>query len=217
MRGHQPVMEHKMLMPVETRHIYLLMNHGPVTLITSAHGGARNVMAASWVMPLDFDPPKVVAVIDKATCTRQLIDRSGVFGVNLPRRALAAQTLTAGHVSALTSASVTIDDKIDALGLKSFPARHLDLPLIEGCAAWLECRVLPERHVETVYDLFVAEVVAAWADERCFANGRWLGSEPAMRSPATLHYVAGGQFFESGPVFEVEEVPLRANPRDLRG
>lgn len=206
-----------MLMPVETRHIYLLMNHGPVTLITSAHGGARNVMAASWVMPLDFDPPKVVAVIDKATCTRQLIDRSGVFGVNLPRRALAAQTLTAGHVSAMAPDSGTIGDKIDALGLKSFPGRHLDLPLIEGCAAWLECRVLPQRQVETAYDLFVAEVVAAWADERCFANGRWLGSEPATPSPATLHYVAGGQFFESGPVFEVEQAPLRANTRDLSG
>jgi flavin reductase (DIM6/NTAB) family NADH-FMN oxidoreductase RutF len=206
-----------MLLPVETRHIYLLMNHGPVTLITSAHGGARNVMAASWVMPLDFDPPKVVAVIDKATRTRQLIDGSGVFGVNLPTRAIVAQALTAGHVSAVASEGGTIDDKIDALGLKSFPARHLDLPLIEGCAAWLECRVLPERHVETAYDLFVAEVVAAWADERCFANGRWLGSEPATPSPATLHYVAGGQFFESGPLFEVEQVPLRANTRDLRG
>ncbi len=206
-----------MLLPVETRHIYLLMNHGPVTLITSAHGGARNVMAASWVMPLDFDPPKVVAVIDKATRTRQLIDRSGVFGVNLPTRAIAAQALTAGHVSAAAFEAGTIDDKIDALGLKSFPAHHLDLPLIEGCAAWLECRVLPERHAEAAYDLFVAEVVAAWADERCFANGRWLGGEPAAPRPATLHYVAGGQFFESGPLFEVEQVPLRSNTGDLRG
>jgi flavin reductase (DIM6/NTAB) family NADH-FMN oxidoreductase RutF len=35
-------------------------------------------------MPLDFDPPKLVVAIDRATCTRQLIDRSGMFGVNLP-------------------------------------------------------------------------------------------------------------------------------------
>jgi flavin reductase (DIM6/NTAB) family NADH-FMN oxidoreductase RutF len=174
-------------------------------------------MAASWVMPLDFDPPKVVAVFDKATRTRQLIDASGIFGVNLPTRAIAAQALTAGHVSAVAFEGGAIDDKIDALGLKSVAARHLDLPLIEGCAAWLECRVLPQRQVETAYDLFVAEVVAAWADERCFANGRWPGGEPAAPSPATLHDAAGGQFFESGPLFEVEQVPLRASADDPLG
>ena len=43
---------------------YLLLNHGPVTLISSAHQGRRNVMAASWAMPLDFDPPKIAVVID---------------------------------------------------------------------------------------------------------------------------------------------------------
>ena len=34
------------------------------TLVTSAAGGRRNVMAAAWVMPIDFDPPKIAAVID---------------------------------------------------------------------------------------------------------------------------------------------------------
>jgi flavin reductase (DIM6/NTAB) family NADH-FMN oxidoreductase RutF len=31
---------------------YLLLNHGPVTLVTSAHAGGANVMAAAWAMPL---------------------------------------------------------------------------------------------------------------------------------------------------------------------
>ena len=46
---------------------YLLLNHGPVTLVSSAAGGRRNVMAAAWAMPLDFAPPKVAVVIDKST------------------------------------------------------------------------------------------------------------------------------------------------------
>ena len=45
--------------PVEPAKAYRLLNHGPATLISSAFGGQRNVMAASWVTPLDFDPPKV--------------------------------------------------------------------------------------------------------------------------------------------------------------
>ena len=204
-----------MRLPVEPRHAYLLLNHGPVTLITSAHGGARNVMAASWVMPMDFDPPKLVVVIDRATCTRQLIDRSGMFGVNLPTRALAAQALAAGRFSAFELEHDAAVDKIDALGLKSFAGRCLDVPLIEGCAAWLECRVIHEPRIETAYDLFVAEVITAWADERYFVNGRWLGVEAGTPRPATIHYVAGGQFFDSGPLFEIEPAPLQIVPSDV--
>lgn len=37
---------------VELSKSYLLLNHGPVTLVSSAHGDAQNVMAAAWAMPL---------------------------------------------------------------------------------------------------------------------------------------------------------------------
>ena len=53
---------------------YLLLNHGPTVLVSSAHGGRRNVMAAAWNMALDFDPPKVAVVIDKTTLTRELVE-----------------------------------------------------------------------------------------------------------------------------------------------
>lgn len=36
---------------------YRLLNHGPTVLVTSAAGRRRNVMAAAWAMPVDFDPP----------------------------------------------------------------------------------------------------------------------------------------------------------------
>ena len=55
---------------------YKLLNHGPVTLVSSAHQGRRNVMAASWAMPLDFSPPKVAVVIDKGAYTRGLVEGS---------------------------------------------------------------------------------------------------------------------------------------------
>jgi hypothetical protein len=49
---------------VELSRATQLMNHGPETIITSAHGERSNIMAASWAMPLDFSPPKVVAYAD---------------------------------------------------------------------------------------------------------------------------------------------------------
>lgn len=58
--------------PVELAKAYLLLNHGPVTLVSSAHLKRRNLMAASWAMPLDFNPPKVAVVIDRQMLTRDL-------------------------------------------------------------------------------------------------------------------------------------------------
>ena len=72
-----------------------------------------------------------------------------------------------------------------------------DLPFVEGCAGWLACRLLPEPHNQQTYDLFIGEVVAAWADTRVFRDGHWQfeQSGPEWRS---LHYVAGGHFYAIG-------------------
>ena len=70
---------------VELAKAYRLLNHGPVTLVTFVHEGAGNVMAASWVMPLDFDPPKLVLVLDRNTYSRCLLEGSGTFVINLPK------------------------------------------------------------------------------------------------------------------------------------
>lgn len=180
--------------PVALAKSYLLLNHGPVTLISSAHGDYRNVMAASWVMPLDFDPPKVAVVIDKNAYTRKLIEASGEFVINIPCREIADKVLAAGSETGQTM------DKLAQFELIATEASHVEAPLIEGCVAWLECRIIPEAHNQGHYDLFIAEVVAAWADERAFQNGRWHFPQEALR---TIHYAAGGQFFETGKSFEV--------------
>ena len=68
----------------------------------------------------------------------------------------------------------------------------LGAPLLEGSAAWLECRLLPEPATQQTYDLFLGEVVAAHADSRVFSNGRWhFEGHDALR---TIHHVAGGHF-----------------------
>ncbi len=168
---------------------YLLLNHGPVTLVTSRSGERTNVMAASWAMPLDFDPPKVVVVIDRETLTRELVGESREFALNIPPRELADSVVAVG------SRSGRDGDKWAGEGLATLPADRIGAPLVDGCIAWLECRLLEERDVERKYDLFIAEVVAASADDRVFSGGRWHFDDPALK---TVHYVAGGQFFTIG-------------------
>lgn len=177
---------------------YKLLNHGPVTLVSSAHQGRRNVMAASWAMPLDFSPPKVAVVIDKGAHTRGLVEGAGEFVLGIPGKALA------GAVVAVGSCSGRDGDKFARLGLATAPAEKVGAPLVEGCAAWLECRVQPQPENERRHDLFIARVEAAWADPDIFSDGRWHFPDEARR---TLHYVAGGQFFVTGEAFEVTPLP----------
>jgi flavin reductase (DIM6/NTAB) family NADH-FMN oxidoreductase RutF len=179
--------------PVPLALSYRLLNHGPTTLVTSAHDGRRNVMAASWSMPLDFSPPKVLLVIDRSTLTRELVDASGEFVLNVPCRAIAAQTLAAGSKSGREA------DKFAELGLETVPARLVAAPLIAGCVGWLECRVISEPHNQQAYDLFIAEVVAAWANPAVFSDGRWHFDDESRR---TIHYQAGGNFFLTGEPFD---------------
>ena len=172
---------------------YLLLNHGPTVLVSSAHAERRNVMAAAWNMALDFDPPKVAVVIDKATLTRELVEGSGEFVLNVPSRAQAGVTLAVGTTDGREV------DKFRMPGVSGVAASAVAAPLIEGCIAWLECRVIPEPHIQQTYDLFLGQVVAAWADPEVFSDGRWHFPDNQRRS---IHYLAGGNFFATGDTFE---------------
>lgn len=178
-----------MRIPVDLRHASRLLNHGPTVLVASSDGTHRDVMAAAWNMPLDFSPPKVAVVIDKPTFTRELVAASRSFVLSVPCAAQVDAVVGVGNTSGREV------DKFARFGLGAEPASLVPAPLISGCLAWLECRVYPEPHVEATYDLFLAEVVAAWADDDAFRDGHWQDGPEHRRA---LHHLGGGQFFTSG-------------------
>jgi flavin reductase (DIM6/NTAB) family NADH-FMN oxidoreductase RutF len=181
---------------VALRHASRLINHGPTVLVTSAHGGARNVMAAAWSMPVEFEPPRIAVVIDKNTYTRELVMASGAFAICLPGAALADLTYAVG------SASGRSLDKFARHGITTRPGPVLGMPLIEsGCAAWMECRLMHEPHTEDAYDTCFGEVVAAAADERIFSRGHWNFSEDNA-ALQTIHHLGGGNFVRAGGVLK---------------
>ncbi|HEX6812328.1 MAG TPA: flavin reductase family protein [Planctomycetota bacterium] len=178
--------------PVAGKHAWVLLNHGPTTLISTAHAGRRNVMAAAWVMPIDFEPCKLAAVIAADTWTRELLLGSRECVVHAPTTAQVELT------NAVGTRSGRAGDKFEQLGIATEKASVVAAPLVSGCAAWLECRVLDEPDVQDRYDLFVLECVAAWADDTLFANGRW---RFAADGPRTIHHEKGGVFFATGERF----------------
>lgn len=184
--------------PVALQHASRLINHGPTVLVTSALGGRRNVMAAAWSMPVEFTPPRIAVVIDKSTFTRELVVASGAFALCLPGAALVDFTYAVGQ------ASGRAQDKFAEHGIVAGTGPVLGLPVIEaGCAAWLECRLIPERRVEDAYDTCFGEVVAAAADERIFVNGRWVFSD-APAELQTIHHLGAGNFVRAGGVLRAK-------------
>jgi flavin reductase (DIM6/NTAB) family NADH-FMN oxidoreductase RutF len=182
-----------MITPVDLKLAYRLINHGPTTLITSAHNGKQNIMAAAWVCALDFAPPKLTVVIDKNTYTRSLIEASGTFAVNLP---CVSQAEMVRAVGTSTGKDLIDADKFSRYQISTFNAAKITAPLVEGCVAWLECKVIPHADIQSTYDLFLAEVVAAYADDRVFSNGHWHFED--KNHLRTLHHIAGGSFFTTG-------------------
>jgi flavin reductase (DIM6/NTAB) family NADH-FMN oxidoreductase RutF len=179
--------------PVPLDISYRLLNHGPTVLVSARHGGVTDVMAAAWACVLDYgQTPRVTVVLDKATHTRELIEASGAFALQLPTRAQVALTVGVG-----TDSLRTMPDKLMRHGVQFFEAPVGEVPLVAGCVGWLACRLRPEPHNQQAYDLFIGDVEGAWADERVFRAGRWQ-FDTAPEALRTIHHVAGGQFFVTG-------------------
>ena len=179
--------------PVPVEKSYRLLNHGPTVLVSATHGGESNVMAAAWACVLDYgQSPKVTVVLDKATRTRELLEASGQFALQLPTRIMATLTVGVG-----TDSARDVPDKLAKHGVELFRSPGNEVPLVGGCVGWLICKRLPEARNEQLYDLFIGEVVQAWADERVFRDGRW-HFESAADELRTIHHVAGGQFYAIG-------------------
>ncbi|EJL01878.1 MULTISPECIES: flavin reductase family protein [Pseudomonas] len=178
--------------PVPLPKAYRLLNHGPTVLVSARHDGVDNVMSAAWACALDFSPPKLTVVLDKSTRTRALVEKSGMLVIQVPTVAQLELTYQVGNLSLL-------DDphKLAHSGVELFSIDGHDVPFVAGCSAWLACRLIPETHNQQAYDLFIAEVVGAWADTRVFRDGHWY-FDTAPTQLRSLHYIAGGQFYAIG-------------------
>lgn len=166
----------------------------------SKDGKKRNVMTAAWSTLVEFDPPRLVVVINKDAYTRSLIEESGVFAVCVPTVSIVNQVYAVGSVSGREM------DKFTQFGLVAEKSPELDIPVIEkGCVAWMECRLLPEPGPQERYDTCFGEVVSAAADERIFRDGLWNFTKE-NRDLHTIHHLGGGNFVVSSDMVHAREI-----------
>ncbi|MGB2552337.1 flavin reductase family protein [Campylobacter sp. MOP51] len=183
-----------MIKAVELSKAYRLVNTGPTCLISAKFEGIENAMSASWVCALDYD--KISVVIDSSAFTRLLIERSGYFAVSIPCARQANLVMKLGSVSRHQNAAKMQD-------IRLFYQDGFNVPLVDGCLAWLVCKALTNKANQSEFDLFMGEVVGAWANTRVFEEGRWKFDE-CEEKLRSLHYVAGGEFYTLGKKINVK-------------
>lgn len=184
-----------MRVPVPLAEAWRLVNHAPVTLVSASHDGADNVMAAAWVMLMDYDPPKLAAVLASDTYTAALAVRAGEVVVQVPPRALVAAVDGVGTTSGREV------DKWARFGLGRMREAGVGAPLVEGCVAWIAARLAADQPLAAQADLYVLEGFAAWADDRAYDGARLRDDVPAeLRA---LHHASGGRYVVCGDVLAV--------------
>ncbi|MEW6605683.1 MAG: flavin reductase family protein [Thermoproteota archaeon] len=132
-----------------------------VGLITTKGSRGRNVMAAEWTMHISYEP-MLIAVFIHDSPTYWNIQETQVFGVNI---ASDDQTELVNIAGGYSSTEI---DKLGIPGIfKTYDAKHIDVPMIKGCALNAECKV---AMIEKIGDhiMVVGEAVSATFDEKKF-------------------------------------------------
>jgi flavin reductase (DIM6/NTAB) family NADH-FMN oxidoreductase RutF len=163
--------------------VYQLLEPGPVVLLTTARKGRANVMAMSWHMMVEFEPPLVACVVSNRDHSFAALDATGEGVIAIPAVALAPTVVKIGNCSGRDV------DKFARFALTAMPSKRVTPPLLAECFANLECRVADRRLVNK-YNLFILEVLQAWID-------------PAQKRPKTIHHQGYGRFVVDGEIIKL--------------
>jgi flavin reductase (DIM6/NTAB) family NADH-FMN oxidoreductase RutF len=122
-----------------------------VVLVSTRAGDGYKALTASSLVSISVDPPLVLVGLERNSATRTAILETGAFNVNVLTR---SQEFIADRFAGRAPA-------VDP-GWKTLPHRlgKNAIPLLQGAAAWLECRVT-DTHRAGDHDVCIGEVEAA--------------------------------------------------------
>ena len=178
-RRHGEPMKHLSLSKV-----YQLIEPGPVVLLTTAHKDRTNVMAMSWHMMVEFEPPLIACIVSDGDHSFAALRATKECVIAIPAVELAEKVVAVGNCSGRDV------DKFEAFHLTQAKAECVTAPLIAECFANIECKVV-ETRLANRHNLFVLEGLKAWID-------------PAQKDPKTIHHQGFGKFVVDGERIELK-------------
>ncbi|MBI4860604.1 MAG: flavin reductase family protein [Candidatus Riflebacteria bacterium] len=125
--------------------------------------GRPNFLAVGWVTRVNYRPPMIAIALGKTHHTNQGIRSSGAFSVNVPGLDLLEKVDYCGLVSG---------KNVDKSGLFTVTKGPVTgAPMVDDCHLCIECE--PVQTVDLPSnEVFIGEIVGAWADENCLVDGR---------------------------------------------
>ena len=137
-----------------------------VLIVSVSREGKPNVTTCAWNMPVSEEPPMIAVALGSESYTSQLIRETGEFTVNIPDEQLLKAIWVCGTKSGKSM------DKFKLVGLTPKPAKKVKAPIIDDCAAHLECKLSAQLEAGEC-TIFVGEVLEAYCEEELFKNGVW--------------------------------------------
>ena len=146
-------------------------------LISTAYQGKRNVQFAFRALGVSDEPPLLVIGIQEKNFSREVIEKSSEFVVNV----CSEKQLHAVDRSRDLSGR-DVEDKFIALGLENIPAAYVQAPLVADCHANVECTVVQQCAVEGLI-IYVGRAVAAHVNNEIAPIGRLAGKTFRLDGP----------------------------------
>jgi len=120
-----------------------------VVVVSTRLGDEFRGLTASSLVSISLDPPLVLVGLDRESATRAAVLEPKAFNVSVLTR---AQEFIADRFAGRAPA-------VDWRTLRHHLGNN-GIPLLDGCAAWLECRVT-QSHPAGDHDIVIGEVESA--------------------------------------------------------
>jgi flavin reductase (DIM6/NTAB) family NADH-FMN oxidoreductase RutF len=168
---------------------FMLLEPGPVVLVTTASKGKNNIMTISWHMVMDFTP-QFALMTGAWNYSFEALTKNRECVIAIPTVDIAQMVVEIG----VCSGSDT--DKFKKFELTPLKAKSVEAPLIKECLANIECRVTDyiEKH-----SIFILDAVYAWIDAD-------------RKEHRTIHANGDGTFIVDGRIISYRKLMLSKLP-----
>ena len=171
---------------------FMLLEPGPVVMITTSEKDRANIMTLSWTMVLDFTP-RFAFMTGSWNHSYKNIIKTGECVIAVPTKELIKKTVQIG------SCSGSDIDKFKKFKLTPLPASLVSAPLIKECYANIECRVVD--HIKK-HNIIIVDAVEAWINK-------------TQKSPKFFHAIGDGRFFVDGQIVNNRKIMSDKLPKGV--
>ncbi len=167
----------------------MLLEPGPVVLVTTVNGEKNNIMTISWHMVMNFTP-QFALLTGAWNYSYEALMKNKECVIAVPTVDISQKVVEIGGCFGSDT------DKFKKFKLTPLKAKSVEAPLIKECLANIECRITDyiEKH-----NIFILDAVYAWID-------------PNRKESRTIHANGDGTFIVDGRTLNYRKLMLPKLP-----